>query len=589
MAAGQRPINNVVDITNYVMLEAGHPVHAFDLDRVAGHRLTVRRARDGEQITTLDDQVRTPRRRDARHRGRRGPDVDRRRHGRRALRGPPGHDARADGGRQLGRPEHPPHVAGRSACAARRAAASRRACRPSRRWRPRRSRRSSWSRSPARRSGRHDRRRRRGPARRRRSGCARRRSRTSSAWPIARDAPGRDPHRARVRASPTPPTASTSPSRTSAATTSTARPTSIEEVARIDGLEKLPTTLPKRRNATARLSTEQRLRRRAVDALAGRGLNEIVGWSFTDPGVVDRLRLDAGDPPPARSSRSRTRCPSSSRSCARCCSARCSTPRGSTSPTARPTCGLFEQGAVYAWREDREGSDGGPSPNGGDPRRGGMDHRLPLEHRALGALLAGRLHPPSWAPRAAARRVLRDQGLCSAPSATRCGSTGPSSPPTSRSCTPAAARGSSRAPSASRSAGSASSTRSSRARTTCPTRRRRSRSTSARLIRHADAVPTYRDLTSFPALRQDLAVAVADDVPAAARRSRSSARRAATLLADARVFDVYRGAQVGEGARRSRSPAVPRPDRTLSDEDVAPLRDHIVAALRDELGGELRA
>jgi len=59
MAAGQRPISNVVDITNYVMLEAGQPIHAFDLDRVAGHRLTVRRARDGEQITTLDDQVRT--------------------------------------------------------------------------------------------------------------------------------------------------------------------------------------------------------------------------------------------------------------------------------------------------------------------------------------------------------------------------------------------------------------------------------------------------------------------------------------------------------------------------------------------------
>src|SRR3954471_1449976 len=59
MAAGQRPINNVVDITNYVMLEAGHPIHAFDLDRVAGHRLRIRRARDGEQITTLDDQVRT--------------------------------------------------------------------------------------------------------------------------------------------------------------------------------------------------------------------------------------------------------------------------------------------------------------------------------------------------------------------------------------------------------------------------------------------------------------------------------------------------------------------------------------------------
>ncbi len=59
MAAGQRPINNVVDITNYVMLLTGQPVHAFDLDRVAGAQLTVRRATPGEQITTLDDQVRT--------------------------------------------------------------------------------------------------------------------------------------------------------------------------------------------------------------------------------------------------------------------------------------------------------------------------------------------------------------------------------------------------------------------------------------------------------------------------------------------------------------------------------------------------
>ncbi|MFZ2113359.1 MAG: phenylalanine--tRNA ligase subunit beta, partial [Solirubrobacteraceae bacterium] len=58
-AAGQRPINNVVDITNYVMLLCAQPLHAFDLDRVAGAKLTVRRAHDGEQVTTLDGQART--------------------------------------------------------------------------------------------------------------------------------------------------------------------------------------------------------------------------------------------------------------------------------------------------------------------------------------------------------------------------------------------------------------------------------------------------------------------------------------------------------------------------------------------------
>lgn len=54
-AAGMRPISNAVDVTNYVMLEMGHPLHAFDLDRVAGDRLVVRRARSGEHLTTLDD------------------------------------------------------------------------------------------------------------------------------------------------------------------------------------------------------------------------------------------------------------------------------------------------------------------------------------------------------------------------------------------------------------------------------------------------------------------------------------------------------------------------------------------------------
>jgi phenylalanyl-tRNA synthetase beta chain len=57
-AAGMRAISNVVDVTNYVMLLTGQPLHAFDLDRLAGRRVVARRARDGERIVTLDGQER---------------------------------------------------------------------------------------------------------------------------------------------------------------------------------------------------------------------------------------------------------------------------------------------------------------------------------------------------------------------------------------------------------------------------------------------------------------------------------------------------------------------------------------------------
>lgn len=58
-AIGIRPINNVVDVTNYVLMETGHPLHAFDYDTLAGHKIVVKSAREGEKFLTLDGKERT--------------------------------------------------------------------------------------------------------------------------------------------------------------------------------------------------------------------------------------------------------------------------------------------------------------------------------------------------------------------------------------------------------------------------------------------------------------------------------------------------------------------------------------------------
>jgi phenylalanyl-tRNA synthetase beta chain len=107
------------------------------------------------------------------------------------------------------------------------------------------------------------------------------------------------------------------------------------------------------------------------------------------------------------------------------------------------------------------------------------------------------------------------------------------------------------------------------------------------LIALAPGASPYEDLIGYPPLRQDLAVVLPLDVSAA--RAQAAVRRAAgELLRDVRVFDLYTGPQVGEG-RRSLALALSfrSADRTLRDEDVAPVRERIVAAL-GELGGELR-
>src|SRR4029079_11166205 len=71
----------------------------------------------------------------------------------------------------------------------------------------------------------------------------------------------------------------------------------IEEVARVHGIdEHLPTTLPSTGEAVGGLSREQKLRRRAEDVLRDLGFDQVVGWSFPDPGEAGRLRIEAEDP-----------------------------------------------------------------------------------------------------------------------------------------------------------------------------------------------------------------------------------------------------------------------------------------------------
>jgi phenylalanyl-tRNA synthetase beta chain len=100
---------------------------------------------------------------------------------------------------------------------------------------------------------------------------------------------------------------------------------------------------------------------------------------------------------------------------------------------------------------------------------------------------------------------------------------------------------------------------------------------------------TYRDVITYPAVHQDIAVVVAEDVEAGSIVAAAQAAAGAEL-ADVRVFDVYRGEPVPAGRKSvAFSVAFQSPDRTLTDEDAAQLRNAIVDALATQFGAELRA
>ncbi len=99
----------------------------------------------------------------------------------------------------------------------------------------------------------------------------------------------------------------------------------------------------------------------------------------------------------------------------------------------------------------------------------------------------------------------------------------------------------------------------------------------------------YTDLMSFPEVREDLAVVVAEDTPAAQVLG-TLERAGAPLLEQAEVFDVYRDPErLGEGRKSLAIRLTFRAaDRTLTDQDVARQRQKIAAALEEELGGRVR-
>jgi phenylalanyl-tRNA synthetase beta chain len=108
------------------------------------------------------------------------------------------------------------------------------------------------------------------------------------------------------------------------------------------------------------------------------------------------------------------------------------------------------------------------------------------------------------------------------------------------------------------------------------------------LARLAPGPAVYEDVITFPELRQDLAFVVDEDVPAG--ELVAAMRAAAPELREAVVFDVYRGDPVPEGRKSvAFRVAFQSPERTLTDDDAAAIRERIVAALAERFGAELRA
>ncbi len=559
MAAGQRPISNVVDITNYVMLLTGQPLHAFDLDRVAGGQLTVRRAAAGEQLQTLDGQTRT-------------------------LDDEMVLIADADG------PTSIAGVMGGSRSEVQ--DTTTRVLMEAANWNGANIHRTSLKlglRSEA--SSRFEKQLQPEQAIEAQAVAAQLMVELCAARlrPGTIDVGGEGPEPITIRlrdariesllGAPIPRERcerilgalgfGTVPAEDGLDVTVptfrradiTREADLIEEVARLDGLERLPATLPSRHGASARLTPQQRLRRGAADALVAQGLHEIVGWSFVSEQLYDRLRvsqhssLELENPMSAEQSRLRTTLLGSLLDVA-----------GYNRARGAETLRLFELGAVYL-------------PDG--------DATLPHEPLHVGALLSGPVRQPTWRePQPPGADFFAAKGaLAALLAAVR---------------VPWEVREESRPflhPGraaaiviAGENAGWLGEIHPLVAGEWGLDQPVAAFELDLDVASDNAAESTiYEDVTSFPEVREDLAVTVSETVSAASVLD--TVRRAgAPLLRHVEVFDVYRDAErLGEeNVSLALSLSYRAPDRTLTDEEVADRRSAIVAALSRELGGRIR-
>jgi len=540
-AAGMRPISNVVDITNYVMLCVGEPTHAFDLDKVTGREIIVRRAGEGEGVITLDGQGRTL-------------DAD-------VL--------------VIADAEKPSAIAGLMG--------------------------SEWSEVSETTTtvllecANFD-----GPNIQSSSTRLELRTEGSTRWEK-----GLDPHlvpRALALASqlmveltgarlvpgtvdlhgqlPEPAVVPLRRERlelligvpyeqaqidraltrlgyepadggwrvpTWRATDTFREVDLIEEVSRIDGIWKVPTVMPPHADAVGKRDPDVRLRNRVIDVLLGAGLSEAVTVAFTDETLADRLRLPPGHP--------------------RRDAVRVANPMGADQALLRTV--LFPGLLASARRNLDAGRDRValfevarvvlPAPG----------EELPHQPVRVSGVIAGReagYHRMKGVAEALGRALRVQLEVAAAPEpflhpgrSARLGAGG-----TLGELHPLVARefGVDEQVSLFE--------------------------IDLEELETPDPTPLYRDVVTYPPVRQDIAVVVASEVTAA---EVLAVIRAAggELLAEAEVFDTYRGEQVGEGRQ---SVAVHlqfrATDRTLTDAEADTARETIVAALRDRLGGELR-